>query len=95
MADVVRTHFSLPKELVGVMDKLVGKGRRTSLLIEILAPELKRRRLLQLLSDEAPLWKDEDHPELKEGAYAYVRKMRDEDDKRSRKKLGDWLSPKE
>jgi hypothetical protein len=32
---------------------------------------------------------------LKDGAYAWVRKMRDTDDKHSREKLGDWLSPRE
>ena len=77
------------------MDKLGGKGKRNSLMVEILQNEIQRRRLLQILSEDTPIWKDEDHPELKNGAYAWVRKMRDDDDKHSREKLGDWLSPRE
>lgn len=34
--------------------------------------------LLKLLRDPEPIWKDEDHPELAEGADVWVRKMRDE-----------------
>jgi hypothetical protein len=52
---------------------------------------VNRRRLLQILSDPEPIWKDEDHPELAEGAAAWVRKMRDEDLCLEREKLGDWL----
>jgi hypothetical protein len=47
------------------MDKLGGRGKRNSLVVEILQSEIKRRRLMQILSEDAPIWKDEDHPELK------------------------------
>ena len=90
-----RIHFFIPEELLTAMDKLGGKGKRNSLVVEILQNEIKRRRLIQILSEDTPMWKDEDHPELKNGAYAWVRKMRDDDDKHSREKLGDWLSPRE
>jgi hypothetical protein len=90
-----RTHFFIPEELLAEMDKVAGKGKRNTLVVEILDLEIKRRRLMQLLSDETPIWKDDDHPELKDGAYAWVRRMRDADDQRSRKKLGDWLEPGE
>ena len=93
MPDMIRTHFSLPRDLVESMDDLVGKGKRNSLVQEILDKEVRRRRLLQILAGDTPIWKDEDHPELKDGAYAYVRKMRDEDAKRERERLNDWLEP--
>jgi hypothetical protein len=90
-----RTHFFIPEELLAEMDKVAGKGKRNHLVVEILDHEIRRRRLMQILSDDAPIWKDEDHPELKNGAYAWVRQMRDDDDQRSKKKLGDWLEPRE
>ena len=77
------------------MDQLAGRGKRNHLVDEILDHEIRRRRLMQFLSDDTPAWKEEDHPELKNGAYAWVRQMRDEDDKRSREKMGDWLEPRE
>lgn len=40
--------------------------------------EAKRKRLLELLRSQEPFWRDEDHPELKDGAAARVRKMREE-----------------
>ena len=90
-----RTHFLIPEELLAEIDRVAGKGKRNHLVVEILDHEIRRRRLMEILSDDAPIWKDEDHAELKNGAYAWVRQMRDEDDKRSRKKLGDWLESRE
>jgi Arc/MetJ-type ribon-helix-helix transcriptional regulator len=90
-----RTHVFIPEHLLADIDKLVGKGKRSALITEILDQEIRRRRLIQILDDTASGWKDEDHPELNDGAYAWVRKMRDEDDKRMREKLGDWLQPRE
>jgi hypothetical protein len=43
------------------------------------AHESKRRRLLQLLKQKEPIWKDADHPELQAGA---VRKLRAESEAR-------------
>ena len=40
--------------------------------------EAKRKRRLELLQSKEPLWRDEDHPELKDGAAAWVRKSREE-----------------
>lgn len=37
----------------------------------------------------------ENHTQWKDGAYAWVRQMRDEGDKHSREKLGGWLGPAE
>ncbi len=38
--------------------------------------ETKRQRLLDLFKLSEPIWKDEDHPELKDGAAAWIRKTR-------------------
>jgi hypothetical protein len=44
--------------------------------------EIRRQQLLQLFKRKEPIWKDEDHPELKDGAVAWVRKMRAEGEAR-------------
>jgi hypothetical protein len=47
--------------------------------------ELKRQRLLELFKLKEPIWKDKDHPELKDGAAAWIRKMRALDEVRFQK----------
>ncbi len=41
--------------------------------------EVQRRQLLQFLEGDAPVWKDEDHPELAGGTSAWVHSIRRED----------------
>lgn len=60
-----RAHFSIPDDLLADIDKLAGKGKRTSLVLDILRKEVRQRRLLQILENDLPILKDEDHPELK------------------------------
>lgn len=90
-----RAHVVLPEDLLAEIDDLVGQRGRSAFLVEVLRLEVSRRRLLQILRDPEPIWKDEDHPELREGAAAWVRKMRDEDERLLQEKLGDWLNPAE
>ena len=44
--------------------------------------EIRRRHLLEVLKTEEPIWRDEDHPELKDGAAEWVRKIRAESEAR-------------
>jgi hypothetical protein len=44
--------------------------------------EIRRRHLLEVLKSEEPIWRDEDHPELKDGAAEWVRKIRAESEVR-------------
>ena len=44
--------------------------------------EIKRRRLVEAFKSEEPIWKDEDHPELMDGAAEWVRAMRSESEAR-------------
>ena len=85
-----RVHFLLPEELLAAMDKLGGKGKRNNLAVEILGSEIRRRRLMQILDGAVGCWKDEDHPELKDGAYAWVRSLRDEGNKRLEQQAAHW-----
>jgi len=38
--------------------------------------DVHREKLLEFLNSKEPAWKDEDHPELKDGAGEWVRKLR-------------------
>jgi hypothetical protein len=72
----------LPKELVAEIDLLVGPRGRSGFLAEVARAEVRKRKLLAILERKEPIWKEEDHPELKDGAYAWVRSMRDENERR-------------
>ena len=80
-----RRYVGLPANLVGEIDKIVGAGRRSAFLAELARREIKRRRLLELFKRKEPIWKDEDHPELKDGAASWVRKLRKEAEARFRR----------
>lgn len=66
----------MPARVVREMDALVGRRGRSSFLTELVESELKRRKLRSILERSGPIWKSEDHPELKHGAAAWVSKMR-------------------
>jgi hypothetical protein len=78
----VRAHVVMPQKLAEEIDELVGPRGRSAFLVETAQAEVKRRRLLAFLASDTPAWKDEDHPELADGAYAWVKKMRQASDKR-------------
>lgn len=75
------THVVLPGDLVAAIGDLVGKRGRSSFLEQAAWEEVKRQRLLRLLENPEPIWKVADHPELKDGAAAWVDKMRAEDER--------------
>ena len=72
----------LPVDLVADIDKLVGKRGRSAFLAEVARREIMIRRQREALSNAAGAWTDKDHPELKDGAAAWVRKLRDESEAR-------------
>jgi hypothetical protein len=77
-----RAHIVLPEDLVSQIDKIVGSRGRSAFLADLARREIKRRHLLEVFKAEQPIWKDEDHPELKDGAAEWVRKMRSESEAR-------------
>ncbi len=77
-----RAHVVLPDDLVSEIDKIVGARGRSAFLAELARREIKRRNLLALFKRDEPIWKDEDHPELKDGASEWVRRMRAESEAR-------------
>jgi hypothetical protein len=83
-----RAHVVLPDDLLGDVDALVGPAGRNTFLTEVIREAVNRRRLLEFLSSPEPVLKDEDYPEFRDGADAWVRKMRDQDLRLEREKLG-------
>jgi hypothetical protein len=80
-----RTHVVLSEQLVKDIDHLVGGRQRSSFLTQAAEKELMRLRQLKALDDVAGAWKDKDHPELKQGAAKWVRKLRQENERRFKK----------
>jgi hypothetical protein len=77
-----RTHVILPVELVADIDKLVGKRGRSAFITELAQREIKLRRQREVLHETAGAWKADDHPELAQGAAAWVRHIRSFDNRR-------------
>ena len=77
-----RAHVILPLDVVADIDKLVGKRGRSAFLTELARREIKIRRQREVLLETAGAWKAEDHPELAQGAVAWVRQMRGLDNRR-------------
>ena len=81
--NIKRTHIVIPEQLAVEIDKLVGKRGRSGFLVQAAEKELLRRRQINALENAS--WKDKDHEELREGAAAWVRKLRHENERRMRK----------
>jgi len=77
-----RTHVVVPEELVKEIDRISGKRKRSQFITQAVRKEIRRLKFLQAVKETAGAWKDEDHPELKEGVDKWVRGLRGEDDKR-------------
>jgi hypothetical protein len=73
---IKRAHILLPEDLLREIDALVGPRGRSSFLVETARHEVRRQKLLQLLENKDPAWKNNDHPELAAGAAAWVHKLR-------------------
>jgi Arc/MetJ-type ribon-helix-helix transcriptional regulator len=80
-----RTHVVLSEQLVEDIDRLVGSRQRSSFLTEAAEKELMRRRQIEALKAAAGAWKDSDHPELKQGSDKWVRRLRQEGERRVQK----------
>jgi Arc/MetJ-type ribon-helix-helix transcriptional regulator len=83
--NVKRTHIVIPQQLVAEIDTLVGKRGRSAFLTQAAEKELTRLRQIKALESAAGSWKDKDHPELREGAAKWVKKLRQEYDQRFEK----------
>jgi hypothetical protein len=71
-----QANFLLPGDLIDEMKKAVSKREQSKFVAAALRKELNRLRLEKTLKTSFGAWKDEDHPELKDGTYAYIRNIR-------------------
>ncbi|MCL5986792.1 MAG: hypothetical protein M1371_09585 [Actinobacteria bacterium] len=76
-SNIVKISLFMPREVLDLIDKLVGKRNRNKFIREATIKELKRIRLQKALEMAAGAWKDEDYPELKKGVDKWVRKLRE------------------
>jgi hypothetical protein len=82
MPSTKRAHVVLPEDLVREIDKIAGSRGRSAFLADLATREIKRQRLLEVFQRNEPIWKDADHPELKQGAAAWVRSTRAQNEAR-------------
>ena len=80
-----RTHIVIPEDLVAAIDTIAGKRGRSKFLVESAWREVRRLQQLRALEQAVGAWKIKDHPELKGGSAAWVRKLRRESEKRFRR----------
>jgi hypothetical protein len=81
----LRTLVPIPQHLAAAIDKLAGPKQRAAFIISLVEREIRRREQREALREAAGSWKDEEHPELAEGADKWVRQMRQESLKRIQK----------
>ena len=79
-----RTHVVLSEQLVKEIDTVVGTRQRSSFLTQAAERELMRLRQMKALDELLP-WNEKEHPELKQGAAKWVRKIRRETEQRFKK----------
>ena len=81
-----RAHILLPQDLVKEIDEIVGPRRRSTFLVDTAREAIGRRKLLRFLESDTPAWKDTDHPEFARGAGAWVRELRQENERKQARK---------
>ena len=59
-----RMNLYITKSLIDELKKAVPARERTRFVEEVLARELRRRKLREALKKSYGAWEDEDHPEL-------------------------------
>ncbi len=83
----LRTHITLPEEILHDLDRLVDKRNRSRFIAEAVRKELLLARQRKALQLAAGSWKDKDHPEFKSGSSAWVGRLRQESEARFQKQF--------
>lgn len=71
-----QANFLLPEDLLDELKMTVSKRQQSKVVADALRKELKRLKLEKVLQTSFGAWKDKNHPGLKEGTEAFVRKLR-------------------
>ena len=78
------TVIEIPESLAQELDQLAESEhkQRTAYVVDILWRDVKRSKQRQALKLSSGAWNPTDHPELADGAAAYIERMRSEPDVR-------------
>jgi len=91
----MRTHISLPEELVDEVDKLAGKRKRSSFIEEAVRAKVRQAKLLALIDAQLakPPLDPENRPHLAPlgKSSEWVHESRELDRRLEKEKLGSWL----
>jgi len=71
-----QANFMIPDDLLNDLKQLVGMRQQSRFVAEAIRKELQREKMKNALKNSFGAWKDEDHPELKDGVDHYVRSQR-------------------
>lgn len=79
-----KTHLVFHRELLEMIDKIVGKRKRSQFVIEATKDKLAREKFAKALKEAAGCWTDKNHPDLmtKRDVERYVRNLRKSANKR-------------
>ena len=72
----VQANFLLPEELINALRELVPKGKQSHVVAHALKNELRRIHYKKALEHSFGAWKKAEHPELKSGTEAFIRRQR-------------------
>jgi len=73
---VRQANFLLPEDILNDLKQLVGQRQQSRFVAEALRKELQREKMKTALQTSFGVWKNADHPELKDGVDTYIRKQR-------------------
>jgi hypothetical protein len=82
-----RAHITFPKEVHADLYRLVDKRYRSKFITDAVRKKLLLVRQWEALRMATGSWKDKDHPELRNGTRAWVKKLRQESEARFRKQF--------
>jgi hypothetical protein len=68
-----RVLVEYPPEVIAAIDEIAAAGHRTAFLVELAQREVKLYAQRRALRAAKGAWKKKDHPELAQGAAAWVR----------------------
>jgi hypothetical protein len=87
MADTVRLHVTVPREIAVAFARLVGERNQSSEIAALMKAKLEREQLARFFEEKAGFVSAEDHPEwaTTEDVNEWVRRLRAEE----------WFPPRE